>query len=123
MPFENRIDQKIQLCVDRVLNSLGLKGKQTLLKYLEKDIGLREDEIPENPALFSKGLRLLLGEKGADLIEASIMEGLVSNFELNQTSDLTFAKAIGMIKTAELEPCRNSKETGCLNRCSKRLKT
>jgi hypothetical protein len=90
---------------------------------LEKNIGLREDEIPENPALFSKGLRLLLGEKGAEVIEASIMKGLVSNFNLNQTSDLTFGKALGMIKTAELEPCGNGKETGCLNRCSKMLKT
>jgi hypothetical protein len=122
MSSDDGIDQRITLCIDEALNSLGLRGKQALLNHLEKDAGLRKDTILENPGLFRKGLGLVLGEKSADVIEASIVERLVSSFELNQTSDLTLAKAIDMIRTAEKEPCENDKEASrdhCVdtNRC------
>ena len=76
------------------------RGKQALLNYLEKDAGLRKDTILEDPELFRKGLGLVLGEHGAEVIEACIVERLVSSFELKQASDLTLAKAIEMIRTA-----------------------
>ena len=94
MSWNDGIDQRITICIDEALNSLGLRGKQALLNHLEKDAGLRKDTILENPGLFRKGLGLVLGEKSADVIEASIVERLVSSFELKQTSDLTLAKAI-----------------------------
>jgi len=110
MPRNDGINQKITLCIDEALSSLGLKGKQALLNHLE-DVGLRKDAILENPGLFRKGLGLVLGEKGADVIEASIIERLLSSFELRQTSDLTLAKTIDLIRTAEKDPCGNDKET------------
>jgi hypothetical protein len=100
MPRNDGINQRIRICIDEALNSLGLRGKQVLLNHLE-DAGLRKDGILEDPALFCKGLGLVLGEKGADVIEASIVERLVSSFELKQTSDLTLAKAIDKIRTFE----------------------
>ena len=111
MSWNDGIDQRITLCIDEALNSLGLRGKQAMLNHLEKDTGLRKDTILENPELFRKGLGLVLGEKSADVIEASIVERLVSSFELNQTSDLTLAKAIDMIRTAEKESGENGRQT------------
>ena len=110
MPWNDGTDQRITLCIDDVLNSLGLKAKQALLNHLEKDVGLTRDAILENPGLFRKGLGLVLGEKSADVIEASIVERLASSFELKQTSDLTLAKAIDLIRTAEKESRENGRQ-------------
>jgi len=105
MSADHTVDQKIILCIHEVLDALGLRGKQALLNYLEKDAGLRKDTILEDPELFHKGLGLVLGEHGAEAIEACIVERLVSSFELKQTSDLTLAKAIEMIRTAGKRIC------------------
>jgi hypothetical protein len=112
MPWNDGIDRRIRLCIDEALNSLGLRGKQALLNHLE-DAGLRKDAILDNPGLFCKGLGLVLGEKSADVIEASIVERLVSSFELKQTSDLTLAKAIDLIRTADKESHENGRKASC----------
>jgi hypothetical protein len=105
MSADHTVDQRIMLCIHKALDTLGMRGKQALLNYLEKDAGLRKDTILEDPALFHKGLGLVLGEHGAEAIEACIVETLASSFELKQTSDLTLAKAIEMIRTAGKRIC------------------
>jgi hypothetical protein len=110
MSSDNSIDQKITICIDEILDTLGLSGKQSLLNHLERDAGLRKDTILENPELFRKGLGLVLGEHGAEVIEAWIVKRLVSSFEMKQASNLTLTKAIEMIRTAAKEPRENDKQ-------------
>jgi len=116
MRWNDGIDRTIRLCIDEVLNSLGPKGKKALLNHVQKDARFRKDAILENPELFRKALRLVLGEKGAEVIETSIMEKLVSVFELKQTSNLTLAKAIDIIRTPEKESLEDG-EQASRDRC------
>ena len=111
MSADQSIDQKILLCINEVLDSLGPSGKQALMNHLERDAGLRRNTILENPQLFSRGLGLVLGEQSAQVIEAWIVKRLVSSFGLKQAPNLTLAKAIEMINSAEKEPCENDKPT------------
>jgi hypothetical protein len=103
MSADRSIDQKITICIDEILDTLGLSGKQALLTHLERNSGLRKDTILENPELFRKDLGLVLGEQGADVFEVWIVKRLVSSFKLKQTSNLTLAKTIKIIRTAEKE--------------------
>ena len=103
MSADRSVDQKITICIDEILDTLGLSGKQALLTHLEREAGLRQDTILEDPELFRKSLGLVLGKHGAEVIEAWIVKRLVSSFELKQASNLTLAKAIEMIRTAEKE--------------------
>jgi hypothetical protein len=103
MSANHSIDQKITICIDETLDTLGLSGKQALLTHLERNSGLRKDTILEDPELFRKGVGLVLGEHGAEVLEAWIVKRLVSSFKLKQASNLTLAKAIEIIRTAEKE--------------------
>ena len=110
MSADHSIDQKITICIDETLDTLGLSGKQALLTHLERNSGLRKDTILEDPELFRKSLGLVLGKHGAEVIEAWIVKRLVSSFELKQASNLTLAKAIEMIRTAEKESGENGRQ-------------
>jgi hypothetical protein len=103
MSADDSIDQEITICIDDVLDTLGLSGKQALLTHLERDAGLRKDTILENPELFRKVLGLVFGEHGAEIFEGWIVKKLVSSFKLKQASNLTLAKTIKIIRTAEKE--------------------
>jgi hypothetical protein len=110
MSADHSFDQKITICIDEILDTLGLNGKQALLTHLERNAGLRKDTILEDPDLFRKNLGLVLGEHSAEVFEGWIVKRLVSSFKLKQASNLTLAKTICMIRTAEKEPCENYKE-------------
>jgi hypothetical protein len=62
-------ERKISHCVSEVLETLGKSGKQALTHYLDTNMGLKKEEIPQKPELFSKGLNLIFGEQGADVLE------------------------------------------------------
>lgn len=105
MPFDHGVEQKILHCVDEVLETLGESGRQAVHYYLETDTGLRREEIPEKPELFCKGLKLIFGEQGADIVGNWIVQKLLTSFELEQKSNLTLTEAIDMIKAVRKKSC------------------
>lgn len=94
-------EHKIQQCINEVLETLGKSGKQAFTSYLEKDIGLKKEEIPQKPKLFSKGLNLIFGEQGADLLETAIVQKLLTSLGLDPKSKLTLEEAISTVKKAQ----------------------
>jgi hypothetical protein len=106
MSSDPETEQKILLCIDEVLNTFGRDGRKVVQGYLKKSSVLESDKILKEPELFCKKLSLVLGERGARVIELSIVQRLASNFELkNKKSELTLAEAIGLIRAAGGESC------------------
>jgi hypothetical protein len=101
MTEESSDAQKILQCVDDGLEILGKSNKQTIYYHLEKKVGLKKDEIPEDPETFSRGLILMFGEEGANIIEKWIIEKLGQSFHLEKQPEMTFAKAINTIRTKQ----------------------
>jgi hypothetical protein len=98
MSSESTDDQKILQCIDDGLQTLGDSGKKAVYYYLKKNYRLKREEIPKKPEIFCRGLTLMFGEEGADIIEKWIVEKLKMGFNLKHQSKITFAKAINMIK-------------------------
>ena len=87
-------EREILRCVNDVLETLGKSGKQAFTSFLEKNLGLKKEEIPRKPELFSKGLNLVFGEKGAGALETEIVQKLLTNLGIDPTSKLTLVAAI-----------------------------
>ena len=95
------VEQRILLCIDEVLETLGHEGRRVVLGYLKKCDDFERGKILREPELFCKELTLVLGERGAKVIELSIVQKLASRFELKEKkSELTLTEAIGMIRNA-----------------------
>jgi len=107
MTSESMVEQKILQCVDDSLQALGDSGKKAIYYHLKKNFRLKRKEIPKKPEIFCRGLALIFGEEGADIIEKWIIEKLRMSFDLKQRSKMTFAKAIDMIK-ARQKKCLDS---------------
>jgi hypothetical protein len=105
MSFNPDVEQKILQCVDEVLEALGESGRQAVHYYLERNNGLRREEIPQKPELFCKGLSLIFGEQGANVVGSWIVQKLVVSFGLKKKSNLTLAEVIDMIRTAQKKSC------------------
>lgn len=101
MTSESMDEHKVLQCIDDGLQALGDSGKKAIYYYLKKDFRLKRDEIPKKPETFCRGLTLMFGEEGADIIEKWIIEKLKISFHLKQRSEITFAKAIDMIKASQ----------------------
>jgi hypothetical protein len=98
-------DRKILQCVDEVLETLGKNVRQALTRYLERNVGLRREEIPQKPELFRKGLNLILGEHAANILETTIVRKLLTSLELDRKSRLTLVEAIDIIKATQEKSC------------------
>ena len=105
MSLDTDTEHKIQQCINEVLETLGKSGKQAFTHYLEKDIGLKKEEIPQKPELFSKGLNLIFGEQGADLLETAIVQKLLTTLGLDRKPKLTLADVMCIIKAAQEKSC------------------
>ena len=101
MSLDPDTQRKISQCIDDVLETLGKSGKQALTHHLEKNIGLKTEDIPRKPDLFCKGLNLIFGEQGADLLETAIVQKLLTSLGLDPKSKLTLEEAISTIKKAQ----------------------
>lgn len=101
MSHDSDTEQKILRCIDEGLETLGKSGKRALIQYLERNIGLKKKEIPKNPELFCKGLDSVFGEQGSKAIRKWLVQELLRNFRLEKKANLTFAKAIEMIRAAQ----------------------
>jgi hypothetical protein len=98
MSSDPDVEQRILQYVDEALGTLGKGGRKALLIHLEKSAGIKRKEIPTNPEMFSNELNLILGRRGAVLVNKLIVKKLQTGFELQKKSNLTFAEAIRMIK-------------------------
>lgn len=105
MSLDADTERKILQCVDEVLETLGKKGRQALAQYLERSIGLKREEIPQKPELFHKGLCLILGEHGADVLETAIVQKLLTTLGLDRKPKLTLADVMCIIKAAQEKSC------------------
>ena len=101
MSLDPGTERKISQCIDDALETLGKGGKQALSHYLEKNIGLKTEEIPKKPDLFCKGLNFVFGEQGADALETAIVQRLLTSLGLEIKSKLTLAEAISITKAAQ----------------------
>ena len=101
MSLDPDAQRKILQCVNDALETLGKSGKQALSHYLEKDVDLKIEEIPQKPDLFRKGLNLIFGEQGADALETAIVQRLMASLGLDPKPKLTLAEAINIIKAAQ----------------------
>jgi hypothetical protein len=101
MTAESKLEKRIMQCVDDGLKVLGDGGKKAVYYYLEKNLGLKQEEIPKKPEIFRKGLIFMFGEEGTGLIEKWIVEKLRMSFNLKQQFKITFAKAVAMIKAKQ----------------------
>jgi hypothetical protein len=101
MTPEFMVEHKILQCIDDGLQALGDSGKKAIYYYLKKNYRLKREEIPKKPETFCRGLTLMFGQEGADIIEKWIIEKLKMGFNLKQPSKITFAKAIDMIKARQ----------------------
>lgn len=101
MTSESMVEQKILQCVDDGLQALGGSGKKAIYYYLEKNFRLKREEIIKKPKIFCRGLTLMFGEEGADIIEKWIIKKLKMSFDLKHQSKITFAKAIDTIKARQ----------------------
>jgi hypothetical protein len=100
MTTDSNIEQEILQCIDDGLQILGDSCKEAINYYLERN-GLKKEEIPKKPETLRKGLSLIFGEEGADVVEKWIVQKLTMKFELKQESKLTLAEAITMIRTTQ----------------------
>jgi len=95
------VEQKISQYIDEALWTLGNSGRKAVLLHLEKKTGMKRKEIPRKPELFCNELNLVLGKQGGFLVRKLIVGKILTGFGLQQKSNLTLAKAIQMIKTAQ----------------------
>ena len=63
-------------CITSALSRLlGPSGAEALLAHVEKDYGIRRDEIPVRPSEFADGIRSIFGS-GAKLVLSSVSDSL-----------------------------------------------
>jgi hypothetical protein len=105
MSLDPDTEHKIMQCVDEALETLGKRGKEALTRHLERNIGLKKKEIPQKPELFHEGLNLILGKRGADILETAIVQKLLTSSGIDPKSKITLTEVIGIIKAAQEKSC------------------
>jgi len=98
MTKKSNVDQKILQCIEDGLEIVGNSGKTAIYHYLETNVGLKKDDIPEKPELFSKGLTMIFGEEGTAMIEKNLVKKLTTHFDLRNQPKITLTDAVAMIK-------------------------
>ena len=99
MTVDTPIGEKIIECVDTALErALGGSAKYVIYFYLEKDFGLKKNEIHEKPETFCRGVSSIFGEEGAKIIEECIIQKMKQSFKLKQRHKSTFVEVILTIK-------------------------
>jgi len=107
MSLDPEIERRILQCVDEVLEALGKSEAQIFISYLARSLGLKKKEIPRKPEQFSKGLKLVFGEKAASVLETAIVQKLLASLGIDRKTKLTLARVIVIVK-AEREKSSNA---------------
>ena len=98
MSLDPEIERRILQCVDEVLEALGKSEAQACFSYLERNLGLKKEEIPRKPEQFSKGLNLIFGEQAANVLETAIVQKLLTSLGIDLKAELTLSGAIVIVK-------------------------
>ena len=107
MSLDPETERRILRCVDEVLEALGKSEAQIFISYLARSLGLKKKEIPRKPEQFSKGLKLVFGEKAASVLETAIVQKLLASLGIDRKTKLTLARVIVIVK-AEREKSSNA---------------
>lgn len=81
-PYETMLHKAILESIDQALASFAAGIPQSTYYYLERETGLKREEVPLKPDVFVQGLRLVYGE-GAETIERRIISTILEKFRLN----------------------------------------
>lgn len=99
---QTKVDDRVARVIDRVLKQVfGEQATSLIYSHLERDHGLRHDEIAEKIDVFAEGLEEFL-RSGAYVIEQKILEdiysscGLLRRLELER--DNSEADFVGQMK-------------------------
>lgn len=98
MSLDPETERKILQCIDEVLEALGESEARMFTSYLARDLRLRKKDIPRKPEQFSKGLKLVFGEKAANVLETAIVQKLLASLGINRRTKLTLARVIVIVK-------------------------
>ena len=98
MSLDPETERRILQCVDEVLEALGKSEARIFISYLARDLGLKKKEIPRKPEQFSKGLKLVFGEKAASVLETAIVQKLLASLGIDRKTKLTLARVIVIVK-------------------------
>jgi hypothetical protein len=98
MSLDPETERRILQCVDEVLETLGKSEAQIFISYLARSLGLKKKEIPRKPEQFSKGLKLVFGEKAASVLETAIVQKLLASLGIDRKTKLTLARVIVIVK-------------------------
>jgi len=98
MSLDPETERRILQCVDKVLGTLGKSEARIFISYLARDLGLKKKEIPRKPEQFSKGLKLVFGEKAASVLETAIVQKLLASLGIDRKTKLTLARVIVIVK-------------------------
>ena len=103
MATSSNLNEKIVQCIDEGLQLFGKSVKHVIYFCLERDFQLKKTEIPEKPETFCEAIILLFGERGAKLIEESILQKMEQCFKLKQRSKLTFVETVLKLKAKQMK--------------------
>jgi hypothetical protein len=84
-------------CVDEGLKELGESAIKVVYFHLEKNFGIRKNEIPVKPMAFSQALHSIFGQ-GANVIERLIVQKIEEKFKLRLDPQTGLAEAIQAVK-------------------------
>ncbi|MFP3984396.1 MAG: hypothetical protein ACLFU9_00020 [Candidatus Bathyarchaeia archaeon] len=83
--------------VDEALFSLGESSRQAIYFHLEKNFGIKKQEIASKTEVFKDAIEEIFGE-GANFLEILIMKHLYKriggSFELQETADFAFLEYV-----------------------------
>ncbi len=80
--IEQDSKEKILVCIDRALSSLGDSSRQVIYWHLNILYDLRREDIPANPVKFKQCLKSMLGHS-ANSLEYMIIRDLKGTFQIN----------------------------------------
>jgi len=98
MSLDPETERRVLQCVDEVLEALGKSEARIFVSYLARDLRLRRKDIPRKPEQFSKGLKLVFGEKAAGVLEMAIVQKLLASLGIDRKTKLTLARVIVIVK-------------------------
>lgn len=95
----SRFRELLLSSVDEGLNVLGGSAKEAIYYYIEKNSGIRKEEIPLKPEKLSLVLTRIFGSVGAHFIEKQILNNLYRKIDIEHSinEELNFKQNIEFI--------------------------
>lgn len=103
MPKASDVQSAIAECVDAGLKELGHNVKKVIYFQLEKNFGIRREDIPNQPEAFSQALHSIFSE-GAKVIERLIVRKIQEKINLHLEPETSFVDAVQAVKKGCKQP-------------------